>query len=81
MIQYLVIALLITGLGAFFAIGMYLNKKTPMPEGHELPSLACEHCTVSTCSYAKPNRVQEIKEEIKKNLNIDCEEVKNQNDY
>ncbi len=66
--QYLYIALLITGLGAFFAIGLYLNKKTPLPEGCELPSLKCEHCASSTCSYSEVNRVQEIKNEIKNSL-------------
>lgn len=68
--QVLWIALLLTGLGAFFAIGMYLNKKTPLPEGYDLPSLKCEHCTSSTCAYSDTNRVQEIKAAIKK----DCEE-------
>ena len=45
--QELIIALLITGLGAFFAIGLYLNRKTPLPENCELPSLACKHCSSS----------------------------------
>ncbi|QVK19149.1 hypothetical protein KHQ81_05465 [Mycoplasmatota bacterium] len=56
------------GLITFFAIGTYLNQKTPLPEGCELPSLKCEHCSSTSCSYAKPNRVTEIKKEIKDNL-------------
>lgn len=68
MTQTLIIVLLVTGLGAFFAIGLYLNRKTPLPENCELPSLACKHCSSSTCSYSEPNRIQEIKEEIKKSL-------------
>lgn len=69
--QELIIALLITGLGAFFAIGMYLNRKTPLPEEFELPSLACKHCSSSTCSYSETNRVKnESKEgEINGNSN------------
>ncbi|NLG82912.1 MAG: hypothetical protein GX490_10430 [Bacilli bacterium] len=66
--QALYIALLITGLGAFFAIGWYLNKKTPLPEGCELPSLACEHCMSSTCSFAEPNRKEALLQEIKQDL-------------
>lgn len=60
--------LVIFGLITFFAIGTYLNTKTPLPEGCELPSLKCEHCSSTSCSYAKPNRVTEIKKEIKKTL-------------
>ena len=61
--------LVVFGLGAFYAIGIYLNKKTPLPEGCELPSLKCEHCSSSSCSYSEGNRVQEIKKEIKESLN------------
>lgn len=43
---------LVIGLIGFFTIGFLLNRKTPIPEGCELPSLSCEHCTASGCSYS-----------------------------
>ncbi len=64
----LVMALVVFGLGAFYAIGLNLNKKTPLPEGCDLPSLSCEHCVSTSCSYSESNRVQELKKEIKDSL-------------
>lgn len=66
--QPLIVALLIIGLFAFFAIGMFLNKRTPLPEGCELPTMKCEHCSSISCGYSEPNRVKEIKTEIKESL-------------
>jgi len=60
--------LVVFGLAAFYAIGSSMNKKTPLPDGCELPSLKCEHCSSSTCSYSESNRVAEIKKEIKNSL-------------
>ncbi len=64
----LTMTLLVFGLIFFYAIGIYLNKKTPLPSGCDLPSLKCEHCTSTSCSYSEPNRVEQIKTEIKNSL-------------
>lgn len=55
-------------LGGFFAIGLHLNKKTPLPDGCELPSVKCAHCSSTSCSYSESNRVEAIKKEIKDSL-------------
>ena len=70
-ISIITMSIVITGLIAFYAIGMYLNKKTPLPEECELPSLKCEHCKSTTCSYSDVNR---IKKEIKESFRNNCEE-------
>lgn len=67
-IDILIIAALLFILFAFYAIGLTLNKKTPLPQGCDLPSLKCEHCQATSCSYSKVNRVQELKQEIKANF-------------
>lgn len=61
-------SLLVFSLIFFYAIGIYLNKKTPLPENCELPSLKCEHCSSSSCSYSESNRVEKIKAVIKTSL-------------
>ncbi len=64
----IIMTLVVFGLVGFYAIGLYFNKKTPLPEECELPSLKCEHCTSVTCSYSEKNRVSIIKKDIKESL-------------
>ncbi|MDF2698557.1 MAG: hypothetical protein K0Q49_113 [Haloplasmataceae bacterium] len=75
--QQLYVILLLIGLFAFLAIGMYLNKKTPIPAGCELPSMKCEHCVSVSCGYSESNRVQEIKDEIKQSIKTNSGEGEN----
>lgn len=66
--QGLIIVGLVVFLFGFYAIGIYLNRRTPLPEGCELPSLACEHCSSPTCGYSEMNRGESFKDEIKKEI-------------
>ena len=38
-------------LGAVFAIGYYLNSKTPKPPGCENESASCSGCNIVSCSH------------------------------
>lgn len=64
-VSILTMSLVVFGLASLYAIGLYLNNKTPLPEGYDIPSLKCASCSSSTCTYAKGNSVEEIKMEIK----------------
>ncbi|ERJ13835.1 hypothetical protein [Haloplasma contractile] len=55
-IGFAISILLVVALVALYAFGMYLNKKTPLPEQFELPSIKCKHCSSSSCSYSETNR-------------------------
>jgi hypothetical protein len=68
LIQGFIVFGLVILLGAFYAIGMYFNKRTPLPEGCELPSLKCEHCSSVSCGYSEVNRPISLKDEIKKEI-------------
>ncbi len=38
-------------MGAIFAIGYYLNSKTPKPPGCENESASCSGCNIVSCSH------------------------------
>ena len=66
-----IVTVVIFGLFGFMALGMYLNAKTPIPEGYDLQSLKCAHCTSSTCVYAKDNLKNKLKEACEEGVNND----------
>lgn len=67
-IQIIIVVVLVIGLAGLYILASFLNKKTPIPEGCDLPSLGCESCTSTSCSFAKPTTVDELKSEIKQEL-------------
>ena len=67
-IQGLIIVGLVVFLIGFYALGIYLNKNTPIPEGCDIPSLSCDSCTSSGCGYSGSNRGIDLKSEIKKDI-------------
>ena len=42
-------------LGAVFAIGYYLNSKTPKPQGCENFEESCDGCKITSCSHHPVN--------------------------
>jgi hypothetical protein len=66
----LTMSLVVFGLVGFYAIGLVLNKKTPLPEGYDSPSLKCASCSSSSCTYAGDN-IETLKQEIKDSLKKD----------
>jgi hypothetical protein len=68
LVQALIIFGLVISLIGFYGLGMFLNKRTPIPEGCELPSLSCDSCPSEGCGYSKSNRGIDLKAEIKKEL-------------
>lgn len=46
-------------LGSIFALGTYLNSKTPKPEGCEDLESECSGCKVTTCSHHPAQRISE----------------------
>ena len=75
--EFIYISLLVLILTCFYAIGMYFNRKTPLPEDCDIPSLKCDSCSSITCGYSEVNRAQTLKEEIKASLKNNIKEGAN----
>jgi hypothetical protein len=65
-IQALIIVGLVVFLFGFYALGIYLNKRTPIPEGCEIPSMGCESCSQESCGMRTADLKAEIKAELMK---------------
>jgi hypothetical protein len=72
MTQVLSVVGLVAFLFSFYAIGIYLNRRTPLPEGCELPSLACADCKSPACGYSEVSRPPgtSIKDEITRDIQL-----------
>lgn len=63
--QILVLAGLIGGLFLFLALGVYLNRKTPVPEGCMI--IGCDHCEDTSCRFNLGN-AEQLKADIKREI-------------
>ena len=72
-VQIIIVILLFLVLFMVFALSMYLNSKTPLPENFELPSVKCKHCQSAACSLSQARRSDKNINEIAENV-IKCEE-------
>lgn len=72
-LQIIIVILLFVVLFAIFALSMYLNSNTPLPENFELPSVKCKHCQSAACSLSRVKISEKNTNKIIEE-NIICEE-------
>lgn len=63
--QILVLAGIIGGLFIILSIGVYFNRKIPVPEGCMV--IGCDHCDDTGCGF-NPGSVEQLKADIKREI-------------